>query len=305
VELVGPEGVGHAVRVTGSGEVGASSELFDGLVDDAGLFPPERLPMDAAVRRHRADEAAGNSVLTQRFLCPASALGELRARLRLDERWRIGLIVDVGLDELATALSTVDADERLVLETIELRLPAVDDPRSAVERVTALASASTSGATVHVELSPAVAGWEDALDAVADAGLSAKVRCGGLEAAAFPSAEQLAAFVLAAVRRWVAFKATAGLHHAVRYRDPQTGFTHHGFLNLLLAICAAVDGADIDEVAEVLLVDDGVALAERARAVPPRTAARARSLFQAYGSCSTSEPVEDLTALGLLEVARS
>lgn len=72
-----------------------------------------------------------------------------------------------------------------------------------------------------------------------------------------------------------------------------------------LATCAAVDGADTDAVAEVLRVDDGSALAERARAVAPRTAARARSLLRAYGSCSTSEPVEDLTALGLLEVARS
>ena len=290
---------------TGNGETGASSGLFDGLVDDAGLFPPERLPMDDAVRRHRADEAAGNPVLTQRFLCPVSALGELRARLRPDERWRIGLIVDVGLDELATALRTVDADARLTLETIELRLPGADDPRAAVEQMTTLASATSSGTAVHVELSPAVAGWEDALDAVADAGLSAKVRCGGLEAAAFPSPEQLASFLIAAARRGVAFKATAGLHHAVRYRDPRTGFPHHGFLNLLLAIAAAADGADVDEVAEVLLVDDGVALAERARAVPPATAARARSLFQAYGSCSTSEPVEDLTALGLLEVART
>jgi hypothetical protein len=291
--------------VTGSEEAGGSSVLFDGLVDDAGLFPPERLPMDDAVRRHRADETTGNPVLTQRFLCPVSTLGELRARLQPDERWRIGLIVDVGPGELAAALRTVDADDRLTLETIELRLPDVNNPRSAVQQVTALASATTSGAVVHVELSPIVPGWEDAVDAVVDAGLSAKIRCGGLEAAAFPSPEQLASFLIAAVRRGVAFKATAGLHHAVRYRDPETGFTHHGFLNLVLATCAAVDGAGVDEVAEVLLVDDGVALAQRARAVPPRTAAHARSLFQAYGSCSTSEPVEDLTALGLLEVART
>jgi hypothetical protein len=284
---------------------GASSGLFVCLVDYAGLFPPERLPMDDAVRRHRADEAVGNPVLTQRFLCPVSALEELRTRLRPDERWRLGLIVDVGLDELAAAVRTVDADERLTLETIELRLPTADDPRSAVARVTALAASTATGATVYVELSPAVAGWQDALEAVADAGLSAKVRCGGLEAPAFPSAEALASFLVAAVRRGIAFKATAGLHHAVRYRDPATGFTHHGFLNLLVALGRAVDGADVNHVAAVLRIDDGAALAERARAVAPETATRARALFRAYGSCSTSEPVEDLAALGLVEVART
>jgi hypothetical protein len=244
-------------------------------------------------------------VLTQRFLCPVSVLGELRERLGADERWRIGLIVDVALEALTTALETVDADGRLTLETIELRLPGADDPRVAVQRVTALASGVRSAPNVHVELSPAVAGWQEALDAVADAGLSAKVRCGGLEAAAFPSPEQLAAFLVAAARRGIAFKATAGLHHAVRYRDPATGFTHHGFLNLLLALCRAVDGADVDHVAAVLRIDDGDALAECARAVSPETAARARRLFRAYGSCSTSEPIEDLVTLGLVEVAHT
>ena len=40
------------------------------------------------------------------------------------------------------------------------------------------------------------------------------------------------------------FKCTAGLHNAVRHRDPDTGFEHHGFLNVLLATRASLDGAE-------------------------------------------------------------
>lgn len=287
----------------GPGATSALGVLFAALVDDAGLFPPERLVMDDAVARHRSDEAAAHPVLTHRFLCPASGLPELQSRLQAHDRWRIGVIDDVGLHALVPVVQELLADPRLDVETVELRMPATEDPRAAAALVSsALPYGGAGRPQVHVEISPAVEGWQRALEAIDEAGLAAKVRCGGLEAAAFPTSEQLAAFLVAVVASATPFKATAGLHHAVRYRDPRTGFTHHGFLNLLFALCRAVEQADRGQVADVLRIENGPLLADRVRAVDPPTASHARSLFRAYGSCSTSEPVEDLAALGLLGV---
>jgi hypothetical protein len=120
-------------------------------------------------------------------------------------------------------------------------------------------------------------------------GFRAKVRCGG---ARVPSAEELAAFVRACREQGVAFKATAGLHHAL----PTDG--EHGFLNLL---AACVFG---DE--EAALRDDSFELdAEvfrwRGRAAGPEELARVRrELFAGIGSCSFDEPVEELRKLGIL-----
>lgn len=274
--------------------------LFLDLVDDAGLFPPERLPMPAAVARHRADAAVGHPVLTHRFLCPASELDSLRAQLERDDKIRLGLIADTGTVGLPARCASVAADARLRLETVEIALP---DERVAVAARSLVPVLTAIDALVFVEI-PRVPGWRDALDVAAAAGLGAKVRCGGARADLFPAPHELAAFVVGAVARGVRFKATAGLHHAVRYRDPRTGFHHHGFCNLLVAVCRAVQGAPVSDVAAALAVDDAAEVAAQARAVTRSVATSARALFVAYGSCSTREPVDDLEALDLLNGAR-
>ena len=78
-------------------------------------------------------------------------------------------------------------------------------------------------------------GWEAAADEVAAAELRLKFRTGGVEAHLFPSADQVVSWIDAALDRELRFKCTAGLHNAVRHRDPDTGFEHHGFLNVLVA----------------------------------------------------------------------
>jgi hypothetical protein len=116
-----------------------------------------------------------------------------------------------------------------------------------------------------------------------------KVRCGPR----VPSVEELAEVVRSCRRHRVPFKATAGLHHAVR-QDGQ-----HGFLNLL---AAAVFGDEEAALAEddpaAFRVDDAFRWRDRAASVAE--VERGRELFVAFGSCSFSEPVDDLVALGYL-----
>lgn len=130
---------------------------------------------------------------------------------------------------------------------------------------------------------PLDAAWRDTLAAVAEAGANAKLRCGG---ATVPTEEQVAAFVVAARDAGVTWKATAGLHHPVR------SDREHGFLNLLMAAARAEDGADEAAVRAVLAERDPAALRDAAE--------RPRERFLSIGSCSFSEPVEDLQALGIL-----
>jgi hypothetical protein len=275
----------------------APAPLLAELVDDAGLFPPERLPMSAALARHRADAAAGHRVLTHRFLCPASRVGGLRSQLEPSETLRLGLIADTGLDGLPDALAEVAAAPPLRLETVEIAVPAAADV--AVAARAHVRSLVAIDAQVFVEI-PRTPEWRDALHVVAGAGLGAKVRCGGVRAELFPTSRELAGFVVTAVALGAPFKATAGLHHAVRYRDPSTGFDHHGFLNLLVAVCRAVQHATAAEVEAALAITEPGVLAGEARAVADAVATAARGALVAYGSCSTSDPIADLTALGLI-----
>ena len=269
--------------------------LLAGLVDDAGLFPPEQLAMGAALARHRADEAAGHPMLSHRFLCPASRLAELRADPALPGRLRVGLILDTGLDGLEAALAEIAAEPRVALELLEVPAPSGEAVAGALDAL--------AGVDVPAYLEgPREPGWVKTIGARAVPGglRGAKVRCGGVRAELFPSPEELAAFLCACADTAVNFKATAGLHGAVRHRDEATGFVHHGYLNLVLGTARAAAKASPEVVAEVLASTDEVALVAEFRSVSARVAQLTRAMFRAYGSCSTSEPLEEAATLGLL-----
>jgi hypothetical protein len=285
------------------GPASAVPPVLTELVDDASIFPPADLSMSDAVAAHRAHKLGPHADLVGRFVCPSSRITELRAVLDVGSDphhplagagpVRVAVIADTGVERLPRAMADVAADPRLVLEAVEVPLPAGLAGRSALAEATHRVLAGIPTALLaYVEL-PSIDGWETTLDVLATAGRGAKLRTGGLTAAAFPTEVQVAAVLAACAARQVPLKFTAGLHHAIRHRDPVTGFEHHGFLNVLLAAAAARDESDA---VAVLSEQDGLVLATATRALDPAV----RKLFVSFGSCSLTDPIDDLVELGLL-----
>jgi hypothetical protein len=131
----------------------------------------------------------------------------------------------------------------------------------------------------------------------------AKFRTGGVKAHLYPSPDELAAGIRAVVDARLPFKATAGLHHPVRNTDRETGFHQHGFLNLLLATDAALRDRPVAELAATLADRDAPSIASRVSALGEARTIAARGRFLSFGTCSITDPLNELADLGLLASA--
>ncbi|HEY1655709.1 MAG TPA: hypothetical protein VGF86_11385 [Candidatus Tumulicola sp.] len=299
---------------------------FTDLIDYAGLFPPARLATSDALAEYAAARAGSAAWMLGRFIVPASRAAEAVGQQSSAGFGRLeaSVIADVPLDPYRwfeairvrlTEIAALRADDELTVGSIEVALPPLASARETFAAPIAQLGALIDRAglrdlPIYVEIPPeaSVRGLlGEALAALNRARLRAKLRCGGLTAEAFPSVAAVAEFVEAAVHEGVAFKATAGLHHPVRHLDAATGFRQHGFLNLLAAAAFARrprSGA----LAEIVAEEDARAFSftdasfgwRGERVSLDEIAAARAAVFTGYGSCSFAEPVEDLTALGLL-----
>jgi len=180
----------------------------------------------------------------------------------------------------ATVVDSLDGEPPALSVVLDADVD-VDDPRIEAVEVPPGGPVPSFGGEVYVE---------GALPPLAAPGTRVKVRCGP----AVPLIAELAEAVRACRRYGVPFKATAGLHHAVR-QDGQ-----HGFLNLLAAaVFGDEEAALAEDDAGAFGVDDEV-FRWRDRTASPAEVERGRALFVAFGSCSFSEPVDDLISLGFL-----
>jgi len=141
-----------------------------------------------------------------------------------------------------------------------------------------------------------------------------KVRTGGLKPENIPGSEEIAEFLCSAALAKKPFKATAGLHHAIRaeraltYAADSPRAVMHGFVNVFAAAAFAWHGAPRETVAAVLNETDPRAfcVAENAVAWNGRSLITAQiedsraNFAHSFGSCSFEEPVADLRELGWL-----
>ena len=283
--------------------------LLAGAIDYAGLFPPAALPMREAVRNYASYLRGADAWALGRFVVPIARLNEFRecAALPLssDEApWRLSGLAAAGAADWA-------AVERLrgmaaIVDALELRVTTSGDIDAAGARL-------PTGVDVFYEI-PIAADPGHLVAAIARVGGRAKVRSGGVTADAVPRVDHLARFIVTCARAAVPFKATAGLHHALRaayrltYDADSPRADMFGFVNVLLAAAFAWAGLGADAVGEVLGERDPAAFRFLTDAVEWRgqrlhveAIADTRSrLALSFGSCSFTEPIDELGALGLL-----
>ena len=271
------------------------SPLFVGLVDDASVLLRGIIDLPASASTFVKHRTSWFAELLGTLLLPASLI-DLEG---LPPGLPVGVVNDGALSALPAAVDRLRAAGAAVRQIEAAVARRGEDPQPGIvelRRITA-----EQDLEVYAEI-PLSWGLLAALDTVADARgtglrLGAKFRIGGLAAELFPTPVELAAVICACRDRGLPFKLAAGLRHALRHTDPETGFTHHGFLNVLVAALAAADGAEVAEVAEVVAATHPLPLVEPARAALGRT----RPLCVGYGSANVLEPLTELIRLGLID----
>ncbi|TDD92118.1 hypothetical protein [Actinomadura rubrisoli] len=271
-----------------------------GLCDDAAVFPPGLAPLADAVPAHRRHRAAAYADLVGPLVLPVPALDELAPLLSGEDELDVSVTAPGGPAQAAGALAAATGLP-IDLRGLEVAVPA-GTATADFFRALDLARRGREDVPVYVEV-PRDERRPSVIEGLAATGHRAKFRTGGVTADLYPSPDELAAAVHAAVGADVPFKATAGLHHPVRNTDPETGFDQHGFLNLLLATDAALDGRPPSDLAELLADRDAASVAARVSELSALRVAAARARFQSFGTCSITDPLTELADLGLLPPA--
>lgn len=292
--------------------------LLAGIVDYAGLFPPASLDM-ATNTRNYADYLAGDhSWMLGRLIIPAARLEEFEASARPHfptgetPAWRISALLGEDIEdelEIVAAFNeghasgeTVDA----VIDAVELKASTADRIEEAIELV-------PDDIYPFFEL-PSKGDPRGLIAALAGSEAGAKIRTGGVTPDAFPPAIDIVRFMLACRQAGVCFKATAGLHHPGRaayrltYAPDAPTAVMHGFLNVFAAAAAVVAGEEKPERLAQLIESDAAkmqfveqGMVAGGMKIPTEALERTRRDFaMSFGSCSFTEPVDDLKAMKLL-----
>ncbi len=281
--------------------------LFDGWIDDAAMFPPGNAAVDEAVGAHLryrrswfASLIGPLLVADLRFAEVGRALRHLRMGGGSEETVPLAVSV-VNTSGAGGLLSLIGREvEGVQLVAVESALRDLNDLAGNADRVVSAAAQLDDAVRVFVEI-PYAPGWEKAVAVVEAAGYYGKLRTGGLEPVDTPPSDQLAHQLSVLIEADLPFKATAGLHHALALPGSDPGRPRqHGFLNLLVAVEALVDGGSESEAADLLGESGRQSVLDHVGAWNDTQASRIRRRFRSFGCCGVLDPINDLVALELI-----
>jgi hypothetical protein len=292
---------------------------MSGLIDYAGLFPPAGLDMATAVRNYANYASDEQRRMLGTFIVPSARLEEFEEVAaphlgRGGPRWHLSVLA--GADDMEASMSRVadfNRRHRPGRGTGRASIDVIEAKASTASEISAFASKRPPDVALTFEI-PTAADPSPLIGEISRAGGRAKIRTGGTVADAIPGVAEVVRFLRACARGAVAFKATAGLHHAVRgeyrltYAPDSPSAVMHGFLNVFCTAAFVRTGipatdavAMMEETAAEAFQFDGGGVTWRNRRIttPAITAARANYSLS-FGSCSFNEPVDELRALHLI-----
>jgi hypothetical protein len=282
----------------------AVTALLSGLIDYAGLYPPAGLDMRSAVRNYLSYSRGRNAMALGRFIVEMNRLEELRAVAGDSLR-------DMALSVIAAPGTDWNKlrqfqDNGFSIDAVEIK----SDRPVEIEQVKRLLP---PGTIPYFEI-PILSPEPNALVGIAAVKARAKLRMGGVVAEAFPQTQTVADALKALVERRIPFKATAGLHHPIRSAhaltyDPESPKgVMHGFLNLCCAAALLHFGGEGAEAKVILEEENPSVLRVNPRQITwgafcwseEQLRTVRAEFFISFGSCSFTEPIEEMEALGWL-----
>ncbi len=287
--------------------------LLEGIVDYAGLFPPSMVSMSEAASNFAAYRAGQHAWMLGRFVVPVARLSEFleaaEGHFSDGDPWRLSVLAgeDIGSTIRDIKLFNTENGSRAVCDSLEVKATTV----SKIENTVA---ALPDELTAYFEISTGD-NFADLVTSLSLKGQRAKIRTGGTVREDFPPSRDVIRFVRTCMAANVPFKATAGLHHPIRCFRPLTYAgdapkgTMHGFLNVLLMTGFARESYRVALLEELMEEEFDEAFAFRDNGIAWRNdhfltdghiqRLRSKGMIS-FGSCSFTEPVEDLQGLGLL-----
>jgi hypothetical protein len=289
----------------------AAGVLLGDLIDYAGLFPPASLSMPASIANYDGYSHSEWNWILGRFIVPVTRLGEFEETLEQlpasssTTKLRLSALLDADPRADVARIREFNARGKTTIESVEVKAAGADEIRR-LSRII-----PTELATYfEVPLSNAA----ECIAAIARSGRRAKIRTGGETADKFPASASVIEFIRLCAASDVPFKATAGLHHPLRsvhrftYQAESPSGMMHGFINLFLAAAFLQTGMDpaqaiqlLDEQSPEAFHFDSDGAAWRQHRLKRSQIARTRQGFAvSFGSCSFTEPIDDLKSLHLL-----